>query len=89
MDQKASVTPIGPVVATSSHPTGYVSTSGKVVPLTHRLSQLGSAVVSDISARMDVDPKVVLRALLTVALHHQGELRKSIEEFRSLDFSEW
>lgn len=89
MDRKATVTPIGPTLATPSRPTGYVSTSANVLPLAHRLSQLGSHVISDIAARLDVEPKVVLRAMLTVALHHQGELVKAVEEFRDLDFTEW
>lgn len=89
MDRKATVTPIGPTLATSSRPTGYISSSAKVLPLAHRLSQLGSHVISDIAARLDVEPKVVLRAMLTVALHHQGELLTAIDQYRELDFTEW
>jgi hypothetical protein len=84
----APVIPIGAVLATESHPTGYLS-SANVVPMAHRLSQLGTHVVSDIAARLDVEPKVVLRAMLSVALHHQGELRKAIEQYKDLDFTEW
>lgn len=49
-----------------------------------RISALGQQVVEEIAARCAVDVNIVLRAMLTVALHHQRELQEAITTFAEI-----
>lgn len=60
-----------------------------VVSMSQRISSLGNEVVREIADRLKVDPKIVLRAMLNVALHHQRELTEAIDELRGVDFGNW
>jgi len=62
---------------------------GKILVMTPRLSLLGTQVVGDLAARLGTEPRLVMRALLHVGLHHQGELRDAVESMRELDLSNW
>lgn len=60
-----------------------------VVTMAPRISGFGAEVVQDIAARLHTDPRLVMRAMLHVALHHQSELREVIAKMSGLDLSEW
>lgn len=62
-----------------SRPARVVPQLALVGALPPRISKFGSDVVTDIAARLGVDHRVVMRAMLTVALHHQKELENTIK----------
>jgi predicted regulator of amino acid metabolism with ACT domain len=54
-----------------------------------RITNLGNRVVSEIAERCGVDRTVVMRAMMTVSLHHQRELMETIDHLRDIPLEEF
>lgn len=55
----------------------------RVEPGVARIPSLGRDVVCEIAARLNADERVVMRAMMAVALHHQKELAQAVAEFKA------